>query len=153
MKKLTIFLVSALLALFVGQTLVYAQTTILPKAEEKDCGKLLDHFERGSGFQTSNDGVTTDYTVADTLGCAVVTGRVSLSMIPYFIKYFSNYLLGIVSIIALLFVVIGGFLYTLGGLSQQKEKGKTFIMNAIIGMVIAFLAWTIVNVIISAITG
>lgn len=150
MKKLISILISVFLALFVWQSVVFAQTTILPKAESTtgfDCDNLLDYFAEYGKFMLPEDDTI------PTLGCAIQTGRISIAMVPYFIKYFSNYLLGLVSIIALLFVVIGGFLYTLGGLSQQKEKGKTFIMNAIIGMVIAFLAWTIVNVIISAITG
>lgn len=151
MKKINITLIAAILALFIGQSIVFAQGTILPEASgkdsEADCNTLLRGFEE-FGY-TSDIARNSD----DLLGCAIVTGRISVAMVPYFITYFSNYLLGIVSIIALLFVVIGGFMYTLGGLSQQKERGKTFIMNAIIGMVIAFLAWTIVNVIISAITG
>ncbi len=136
-----------MLAIFVGQNFVMAQATLLPKAAEKDCSKLIATFN-----EYGPNGELVEI-MGEILGCAIVTGRVSVPMIPYFIVYFSNYLLGLVSIIALLFVVIGGFLYTLGGLSQQKEKGKTFIMNALIGMVIAFLAWTIVNVIISALTG
>lgn len=149
-------IILSVLALFVGislfQSLAFAQGTVLPKAGEQiegmqGCEEEINNFNESGNFES------TGMSKEEVLGCAVITGRVSLPMAPYFIQYFSNYLLGIVSLVALLFVVIGGFLYIMGGITQQKEKGKTFITNALIGMVIAFLAWSIVNVLISALTG
>ncbi len=132
-------------------SLVFAQGTILPKAsKDGDCDVLINAFvvAEASGQKVSGN-VTNEI-----LGCAVVTGRVSLSMVPYFIRYFSNYLLGIISLVALLFIVLGGFFYTMSGLTpDKKDRGKTYIKNAITGMIVAFLAWSVVNVIISAITG
>ena len=133
-----------MLVVFIGQSIVMAHGTILPKAGE-GCSALVKAFHETPETRPTD--------VGPTLGCAITTGRVSVAMVPYFITYFSNYLLGLVSMIALLFVVIGGVLWTVGGVSQQKEKGKAFITNALIGMVISFLAWTLVNVIISAVTG
>lgn len=86
------------------------------------------------------------------LGCAIKTGRLSLQMIPYFISYFANWILGLSGLVAMLFIVIGGFMYIYGGLTDQKEKGKKYIFNALLGMVLALLAWTIVSVIIVAVT-
>jgi len=155
MKKL--LLVLSILILFTAvNSPAYAQGTILPKASDKEkCDQLIRHFNDTGLFQTTDMQTSQQgaFGPTDTLGCAIVTGRVSLPMIPYFIQYFSNYALSLVSILALLFIVIGGFLYTLGGMTEQKDKGKNFIKNAIIGMIIAFMAWTIVNVIISAVTG
>jgi hypothetical protein len=74
-------------------------------------------------------------------------------MVPYFIKYFSNYLLGLVGLIAVIFVMIGGYFYAVGSLIEKKEVGKTYIKNALMGMAVAFLAWSVVNVILAAITG
>lgn len=150
MKKLLLMLVA--ISTFVAlQVPVFAQGTILPKAGEAnevlDCNGEIDKFIINDSFEN----VLLEK--SELLGCAITTGRISLPMVPYFIQYFSNYALGLVSILALLFVVIGGFLYTLGGLTEQKDKGKNYIKNALIGMVIAFMAWTIVNVILSAITG
>lgn len=89
----------------------------------------------------------------DLLGCAIREGRISLNMIPYFISHFSNWLLGMIGIVAVLFIVIGGYQYILGGLTENKERGKKTIYNALMGMGLALLAWAIVNVIIAAITG
>ena len=142
---------AVVITVFSFSSLSLAQGTILPKASsDGDCDDLINSFitAEASGQKVSGN-VTNDI-----LGCAIVTGRISLSMVPYFIKYFSNYLLGIISLVSLLFIVLGGFFYTMSGLTpDKKDRGKTYIKNAITGMVIAFLAWTVVNVIISAITG
>jgi hypothetical protein len=148
MKKILILLTGLILSMFMFQTLALAQGTILPQqSPDNDCDDLINFFNENSesGYKNTN--------LNQVLGCAVVTGRVSLPMVPYFIRYFSNFLLGIVSLVSLLFVVIGGFMYTMGGMTGKKDQGKAYITNALIGMIIAFLAWTVVNVIISAITG
>lgn len=134
-----------------------AQGTILPNIgkEIKDekggivatCDTEIQKFNKDGNF--SNAVMKRD----EVLGCAIVSGKVSLAMLPYFIQYISNYLLGIISLVALLFTVIGGVLYSAGGLTEKKDQGKTYIKNALFGMGTAFLAWTVVNVIISAITG
>ena len=114
-------------------------STVLPKVtKEVDCNSLLNAFNNLGGTIASND----------TLACAITTGRISLPMVPFFIKYFSNYLLGLVSLVALLFTVIGGFMYTASGLTDSKDKGKKYITNALMGMALAFLSWSIVNVIL-----
>ena len=133
---------------------VYAQATILPmKSKTVDCIEMINTFNKTGKMQTSSDGLQTDIPVSDTLGCAVQTGRVSLAMLPYFIQYFCNYLLGMVSLISLLFVVIGGVMYTVGEAIEKKGAGVTYIKNALIGMATAFLAWSIVSVILAAVTG
>lgn len=88
----------------------------------------------------------------DILGCAIKTGRISLQMIPYFITYISNFLLSIVGLISVLFIVLGGYQYVAGGLTDKKEKGKEYIKHALMGMAIAILAWIIVNTIITIVT-
>ncbi len=87
------------------------------------------------------------------LGCAIKYGRITLAMIPYFFTYFINFLLGMSGIITVLFIVIGGYHYVVGGLTEEKEKGKNTIKHALMGMGVALLAWTIVTVLINAITG
>lgn len=157
LKKIKIVAVSIALVLLGVQGVAMAQNqtgleggTILPKADSsEDCNESINFFNDQIGKGTSMSG-----RIAPILGCAVVTGRISLAMVPYFIQYFGNYLLGLIGIIAVLFTVLGGFLYISGGmLPSQKDKGKKYIENALIGMGIAFLAWTIVNIILSAITG
>lgn len=88
------------------------------------------------------------------LGCAIKTGRISLQMIPYFMVYIINFALGLVGLVSVLFIVVGGYYYVFGGLTEgSKDKGKKAIEFALMGMAVALLAWTIVNVIIRAVTG
>lgn len=132
------------------------------KAQEKtdDAKKAKD--EADAAFNQSNTSDVQDLGVAASemldvkdhlLGCAIKTGRISLAMIPYFFTYFINFLLGLSGIVVVLFIVIGGYHYVVGGLTEEKEKGKNTIKNALLGMAVALLAWTIVTVLINAITG
>lgn len=86
------------------------------------------------------------------LGCGIKTGRISLAMVPYFIKYFINYLLSIIGIVSVLFIVLGGYFYIWGGITEKKEKGKQFITHALMGLGIASLAWIIVNAVMAIFT-
>lgn len=86
------------------------------------------------------------------LGCAIRTGRISLAMLPYFVTYFANYLLGIVGILVVLFIVLGGYFYIWGGLTEKKEKGKQYITHALMGLAVASIAWILVNAVMALFT-
>lgn len=50
--------------------------------------------------------------------------------------------------IAVVFVIIGGFMYiTSNGNEEQAEKGKNTLINAVIGVVIIIMAFVIISVI------
>ena len=102
-------------------------------------------------FDDPNEGNLENREIA--LSCAIKTGRIRLWMLPYFIKYIATFFIGLSGVISLLFVIIGGFWYMTGGLTDDKEKGKKTIMYALIGMVITLLAWIIVNVVQVQVTG
>lgn len=143
--------VFSLLLILMMAVPVFAQGegTILPQTTSTaaDCKGILDKFtgapNQGAAIKVDRDNI---------LGCAIKTGRISLSMIPFFISYITNYMLGLVGLICVLFVVLGGYRFVLGGLTADKEKGKKTIEHALIGMGVALMAWTVVTVIINAIT-
>lgn len=59
-----------------------------------------------------------------------------------------NWMLAIAGLVAILFLIIGGFWYiTSAGNEETAEKGKNTAINAIIGIVIIILSYVIVNVI------
>ncbi len=61
--------------------------------------------------------------------------------------YTVNLLLSVIAVISVLFVVIGGFRYvTSNGNEEAASKGRQTITNAIIGLVIAMLSYTIIRV-------
>ncbi len=149
-KNWKIFLILPLLLanlLFVDA--VFAQSgTVIPKVESEDCMTKVNEFIKGQAANTKYSGDKTQL-----VACAITTGKLTLSMVPYFISYFSNYLLGIVSLISVLFVVIGGFQYAITPYTNAKDKGKTYIRNALIGMGIAFMSWSFINILLYLFTG
>ena len=63
----------------------------------------------------------------------------------------TNTILYIVGIIAVVMLIIGGIKYVVsGGDSKKVTDAKNTVLYAIIGLVIAFLAFAIVNFVISA---
>ena len=66
-------------------------------------------------------------------------------------KQITNIVLYIVGIIAVIMLIIGGIKYVVsGGDSKKVTDAKNTVLYAIIGLVIAFLAFAIVNFVISA---
>lgn len=69
-------------------------------------------------------------------------------------KQVTNTILYIVGIIAVIMLIIGGIRYVIsGGDSKKVTDAKNTILYAIIGLVIAFLAFAIVNFVVSALPG
>lgn len=132
-----------------GANMAMAQFTILPQAANPtQCETLLT-----KNNESTIDGMLKgNFMREEVLGCAIITGRVSFSMIPYYITYIANFMLSLGGIIAVLFIVIGGYYYIYGGVMDQKEKGKKTVIHALTGLVLGILSWVIVQVIITAIT-
>ena len=66
-------------------------------------------------------------------------------------KKITNTILYIVGIIAVVMLVIGGIKYVIsGGDAKKVTDAKNTVLYAIIGLVVAFLAFAIVNFVISA---
>lgn len=69
------------------------------------------------------------------------------------VKKFIGLILPVAGLIAVLFVIIGGFQYVMSGADEEMaEKGKKTLKNAIIGVVIIVLSWVIVTVVSNALT-
>lgn len=75
-------------------------------------------------------------------------GSCGFKDIPRFIHSIASYLVGIAGTISVIMVMIGGYQWIMGGVSEdQKGKAKKTLMYAIIGLIITLLSWIIVNVI------
>lgn len=58
----------------------------------------------------------------------------------------SDFILGIVGSLALLAFVYGGIVFLIsGGSSEKVEKGKQILLGAVIGLVVVFLSYTIIQ--------
>lgn len=70
------------------------------------------------------------------------------------IKNIIVWALGLTAVVAVGYVVYGGFLYiTAGGDSKQLEAGKQAIIGAVIGIVVIGLAYAIVQAVVTAMGG
>jgi len=71
-----------------------------------------------------------------------------------YIVYGINAILVIAGILAVIFLIYGGILYiTAGGDAEKATKGRTAVVNAIIGIVIILLAIVIVQWVRSLVAG
>ncbi len=69
------------------------------------------------------------------------------------ITMISNTILLIVGVIAVLFLIIGGFQYiTSAGNPEQVGKAKNTILYAIIGILVTLLAWAVVQFVVDKMT-
>ena len=65
-----------------------------------------------------------------------------------------NVVLGVMGVVAIFVVAIGGVMYaTSGGSVDRISTGKHLVMYGIIGLVVALLAFALVNFVISAVFG
>lgn len=65
-----------------------------------------------------------------------------------------NYVLAIVGVVALAYLIYGGFRYiTSGGNEDTIEEAKKIIVNAVIGIVVIGVAAALVNFVVRAVGG
>lgn len=125
----------------------------IPEEAEDVCDDLLTgNPEEWQGIldaYKSTEGVTLDDAF---LGCAIKTGKIKFWMIPYFVNYALEFAITIAGVLVVLMIVIGGYYYIYGAVTDDKEKGKTIIMYAIGGYVLVLSAWFIVNAILLAVS-
>ncbi len=88
--------------------------------------------------RVNSGGLFTDF------GIGTEAGPVSL--IAAIIKI----MLVLAGIVAVFFLIIGGYRYiTAQGNAEQAEKGRSTVINAIIGIVIIIMSYVIVNVVVN----
>ncbi|MEK7523570.1 MAG: pilin [Patescibacteria group bacterium] len=133
---------------------------ILPRANPTLCQERgsdgnrndSDHMKALQDRERFDAYVTDRTKMSEVLGCAIKLGRIRLFMLPFFITYLIQFLLEIAGLVAVIFVMLGGFKYAVGGLTEDKEAGKKYIQHALIGLVVALSGWMIVNLIQVALT-
>lgn len=89
-----------------------------------------------------NDSLTVD----NGINCAAPGQSTDASKLPTILRTVSNILIYVVGAVAVLMIIIGGLMYVLsGGDPNGTKKAKDTILFAIIGLVIAILAYAIVK--------
>lgn len=126
--------------------------TLIPYAGEVDCKAVMNDVNGNVRLfkQAFND--RDNDIVNEVLGCAITTGQISLWMIPYYIRYILNLIIGLSGLVAMGAIIVGGYLYVFAGLSDDKDSGKKAIKNGFLGLIVVMLAWGVVNIVISVLT-
>jgi hypothetical protein len=82
------------------------------------------------------------------------TGNIHISDIPIFISYFIEISIVFAGIVAFIMILVGGYQYIIGGVySDMREQGKTTLIYAVSGFILAMLAYAIVTLVQLAATG
>ena len=99
-------------------------------------------FAQANQVQNGLSGIQQSFGFSSPLTGATTASQLAIQII--------NLMLMFSGIVAVFFIIIGGYQYlTAGGNSEQAEKGRTAVTNAIIGIVIIILSYVIINVIVN----
>ena len=130
--------------------------TILPSTEKgiSDCKALINDMNNDQEkyveiFEKNEDQTT----IGEVLACGIKTGSIRLWMVPYYIRYILEFIVGIAGLISVGGIVYGGYLYLFAGLSDAKDKGKNAILYGVVGLIMTLVAWAVVNIVIAVVTG
>ena len=84
---------------------------------------------------------------SEDIGAKIHCGKVTLNDFPILVVYLIQWILTLAGGIAVIMIMVGGFQYMLGGVTDDKERGKKTLIYALGGLVVAFMAWWIVELI------
>jgi len=97
---------------------------------------------------TSYDGVIPSTGVGE----KIQKGTVALNDIPAMIFGLIDLLTKLAGSLAVIMLIIGGFQLMVAGATEAKEGAKKTVTYAIVGIIVTFSAWIIVNVIMVQLT-
>lgn len=168
-KPLVYLLLSQILLL--PSAAMAQEFSVLPKAANRsvNCTKIMSIFHQKylgeSGeynsyarFQTTAEqalstaggalqGAKGTKAVNEILGCGIVTGRIRLYFWKPFVAYIIKNLSLLASVLAMLFISIGGYQYFMAVITGEDSNAKNTIKHAIIGLVLALSSWIIVDLV------
>lgn len=99
----------------------------------------------GSGVDCPNEGLSAIK--------SAFPGSSRASDLPTLVRIIINWALYLSAIVAVIFIIIGGFMYiTSAGNESQATKGRTTLVNALIGLTIIVLSYLIVQIVYNFLT-
>lgn len=129
--------------------------SILPQTNKDitDCKALMNEVAMNSKEAKKKFETRKDEYIQDVLGCGIKTGDMRLWMIPYYVRFVLEFILQISGLVAIGGIIYGSYLYMFAGVSDEKDRGKKAIMYGVAGIIVAMVAWGVVNILISFLTG
>lgn len=109
---------------------------------------IQKHGSTNGTVQTaSGEDMSSKQKVNEILGCGIVTGRIRLYFWKPFVVYIIKNLSLLASVLAMLFISIGGYQYFMAVITGEDSNAKNTIKHAIIGLVLALSSWIIVDLV------
>ncbi|MDO8648911.1 MAG: pilin [Candidatus Peregrinibacteria bacterium] len=87
------------------------------------------------------------------VNCNFVTGEFDFGCIPLYLAYLLQVLFGVIGTVCVIEIIWAGYQIALSGVTGDKEKGKARLTWALIGFVIAILAFLIIDLFVTALIG
>ncbi len=84
---------------------------------------------------------------------AIATGVWDWTMIIELLFHWITLAVILSGTIAVILVMVGGYQYIFGAITENKEQGKSTITKTLIGYAVILLAWIIVDVFVALMTG
>lgn len=161
------FILTGLAAFYCFVPGVFAASSVLPGVDEEVYGTCSPETEVSLGSQTLTwkalfeGDPDTIKEIIDTseksdieviLGCSLKLGEIQFWMVPYFVIFALEFVIELAGLIVVLMIMVGAYYYIAGGLTDDKEKGKTIITYALGGFVLILSSWILVNILLLALT-
>ena len=106
-----------------------------------------DECTKAGGQWVNND----CYAIPKPVTLGVSIGGLTQATISQYLGAAFNLGIGIAAILAIIFIMIGGFRYIAAAGGGEVEQGKSMIKNAIIGLILALLSYTLLQTVNPAI--
>ena len=115
---------------------------------QKVAEAIIQNNGGGGTVQTQRgQDMTSKQKVNEILGCGIVTGRIRLYFWKPFVAYIIKNLSLLASVLAMLFISIGGYQYFMAVITGEDSNANNTIKHAIIGLVLALSSWIIVDLV------
>jgi hypothetical protein len=162
LKKIFIGFLTVLALLIVPAGSALANNGLLPSPDgtyancdpsSADWGEYWgDLFEQDPNTIKAELDTTTKAGIQAILGCALKSGEIQFWMVPYYVIFIIEFLIELMGLLVVGMIVVGAYFYVIGGVTEDKEKGKTIISYALGGFVLVLSSWIITNIILLALT-
>ena len=160
MKKI-LLIWAVIFSLFASPIVANAANTLLPEGGETVKNKTIEQCITAvndwtaayaeEGYTGLKDGYG-DLSKEEMMACALKSGNMSFWMVPFFINNVLEFIIALAGLITVLMILIGAYYYIGGGVTDDKEKGKTIIKYALGGFVLVLSSWVLVNVLLLVLT-
>ncbi len=125
-----------------GVPMTLADTPAAKPSEALDNTKGIIPWNEGANCTYTSFQNTREMSIGHRMKC----GTVNLSDVPKQIVYWITLILKLLPSVAVVFVLVAGGYYLYGAVSGEgTEKAKNALIYAVAGLVVAFVAWWLVD--------